>query len=375
MLKVLFFELSDTFGGIESFLLNILENIDLKNREDLHFDFVTSEDKPAGKEVFEKAGANIVKVSRKKNILKYRNDLDKLLGNGKYNIVHIQKNSLSNPIPAQMSIKHNVPYILHIQNSAPSMDNIATKISHYINRDIYGKRAALKLACGELAARWMFKTLDGVKIIKNGINPDGFRRNEDIRRMIRNQYCKGSELVVCNVGRFTEQKNHRFIIDVFYELRKIHENSKLFLVGDGQNFNSIKTKVHDLKIEKDVVFFGSLSRDKESQILMASDVYLMPSLYEGVSIASVEAQMSGLSLLVSDTVDKDTNITGNVTFMSLDESPKVWAEKLLKCVYKDNNHIDSDRLEADIRNAGYDMKNTTEWLLRTYAEKGNSKRD
>lgn len=364
MKKILFFEVDENFGGIESFLLNVVINTDFSKYQ---FDFITSVKNPAYRDLFEKYGVNFIYTPCKRKIFIYIKSLKQILRKNEYNIVHIQKNSLCNIIPLYLCNKYKIPYILHAQNSAPSKNTKMKKIIHYINRKFLKNKKYVKLACGENAAKWMFENIKDVIYIKNGINPDEFALDNKLRDETRQKFNMQNYFVICNVGRFTLQKNHKFIIEIFNEIKKIDKNYKLLLVGDGEEQKNIKEQVKLYKLEDSVVFLGSLKREQERLILMASDMFLMPSLYEGVSIASVEAQMAGLKLLVSDTIDKATNITGNVTFMSLNESPKRWAEFIINGISKNKNY-DYNLIRNDISKAGYDMKDTTNFLLDLYSQ-------
>ena len=131
--------------------------------------------------------------------------------------------------------------------------------------------------------------------------------------------------------------------------------------------------VDKYNLEKDVYFCGALTRDEESKMLIASDVFLMPSLYEGVSIASMEAQMAGLSLLMSDTVDRDTDITGNVCFMSLEEPAERWAETIVNKLMLNLPKYDEKVLVECFRKHGYDMTHTSRMIIETYRKMVNEK--
>lgn len=373
MIKVLFFEIDKSFGGIESFLLNLISNIDL-NAQNLEFDFISSVAETEFENVCKKYGVNVIHTVSKKKILKYASDLDRLFQEKHYDMVHIQKNSLCNLIPIYIADKNKVPYILHAQNSAVSHKNFILTFIHHINKFFFKSVPYCKIACGELAAKWMFKKVEDVVYIKNGINPDEFALDLNLRKDFRKKLKIESGLVICNVGRFTEQKNHGFIIEIFNEVKKIIADSELLLVGDGPKMEAMKEKVSKLKLDDSVIFCGSLPREKERVILMASDIFLLPSLYEGVSIASIEAQMAGLTLFVSDSVDISTDVTGKVQFMSLGDKPLKWAECIVNEFNSNKEPYDNLSTSQSIKRAGYDMKDTTEWLVELYGSNIVNKR-
>ena len=372
-MRVLVFELDFDFGGIESFILNFINNVDLKS-EGLQIDLVTSVDGHlAFEDKFIRENVSIIHTPSKKNLLRYKRGLEEIVQRNQYDIMHIQKNSLSNSIPVGIAVKYGIPFIVHAQNSASSYHNLVTEIIHKIQRQKLKKVKCIRFACGYNAAMWMFGTTNDVSIIKNGINTGDFIRNDEIRKAVREDLEIGNEFTICNVGRFTRQKNHAFIIEIFNELKKKHPNSKLILVGDGEKFVETKRLVDKYNLEKDVYFCGALTRDEESKMLIASDVFLMPSLYEGVSIASMEAQMAGLSLLMSDTVDRDTDITGNVCFMSLEEPAERWAETIVNKLMLNLPKYDEKVLVECFRKHGYDMTHTSRMIIETYRKMVNEK--
>ena len=171
------------------------------------------------------------------------------------------------------------------------------------------------------------------------------------------------QFTVCHVGRFNYPKNHNFIIDVFNQLLQIDPQAELLLVGNGDGLSAIKDKVNSFNIEKSVQFLGV--RSDISELLMAADAYLFPSLYEGVSLATIEAQASGLPCFFSDRIPEECNVTDDVVFISLEKSPSYWAEQ----IYKSRQHQRSNNYEH-IKNAGYDICNKAKWLEDFYLSRG-----
>lgn len=169
---------------------------------------------------------------------------------------------------------------------------------------------------------------------------------------------------VVNVGRFTKVKNHTFIIDVFYELKKIEPNSKLILAGVGELLQNTKDKAERLGILEDVEFLN-LCLDVPS-LLSKCDVFLMPSIFEGLPVSLIEAQGANLPCVVSDSISREVNITGEIQFLSLNDSADVWAKKLyeLKKTEKTDNR-------QKIIDAGYDIFTTAKMLSDFYLKKYN----
>ena len=197
-------------------------------------------------------------------------------------------------------------------------------------------------------------------ILNNAIDTEKYICNDCIKNKKDKELCiDESQIVLGNVGRFYHQKNHQFIIDVFYEYKKRVPSAVLILVGDGDLKNEILEKTNKMNIDDSVIFTGV--RSDIPELLNAFDLFIMPSFYEGLPVSAIEAQASGLKCLLSDTITKEVDITGNVEFMSLKKSPKEWAEKIvLMLPYERKN------TQQKIIDAGYDIKSTAEWLTDFY---------
>ena len=157
-----------------------------------------------------------------------------------------------------------------------------------------------------------------------------------------------------------KQKNHPFITDVFKELHSLNPSSSLILIGTGPLEKEIRNMVERIGLKNSVEFIGSVPNVQD--YLQAMDVYLFPSLFEGLSLSIIEAQAAGLLCFASDKIDKKSKITDLVEFLSLDLSPFNWADKILKKAYG-NERKD---MYSEISNAGYNVKNTSLWLESFY---------
>ena len=233
--------------------------------------------------------------------------------------------------------------------------------------DLYGlplrRIADYTFACSDLAGEWMFgkNSLNkkNYKLIKNGVDTEKFKFNKDIREEVRTRYNLKEEFVIGEVARFNTQKNHEFLIDIFYELYKLDKNAVLMLVGDGEKRSKIENKVADLKLQNNVIFTGVCP--DIHKILSAFDVFVMPSFNEGLPVSLIEAQTAGLPVVASDTITEEVKITPLVEFLSLNTSAEVWAKKIM--AYKNSER--KDYIE-EIRVRGYDICYTTEWLTEFY---------
>ena len=170
-------------------------------------------------------------------------------------------------------------------------------------------------------------------------------------------------LVIGHVGSFWKIKNQTFLIDVFQELHKQNPHSKLLLVGEGDLKNEMIQKVQSLHLENVISFLGS--RSDVPDLLKAFDVFVFPSLGEGLSVAMLESQCAGLPCVVSNTIPKEVEMTDLITYLPLNNQPKTWCEQILKVSQKKNNR---NQYPAILIKKGYDIRKNAEWLQNYYLE-------
>ena len=169
-----------------------------------------------------------------------------------------------------------------------------------------------------------------------------------------------------HVGRFDLQKNHKGLIDIFYEVTKEYKNTILLLIGSGILENEIKEYVKELKLENAVMFL--CVKDNINEYYQAMDLFVLPSLFEGLPIVAIEAQTSGLQCILSDNIDKNTKITNNVIFLPTNDI-ELWESNILKTInfkYKRKN------MEKEIINANYDLKTEIKKIEKIYMEESNT---
>lgn len=367
-IKVLHFELDSNLGGIETFLLNVLKNADKSN---IQFEFVTSAKEAALEDDFKKEGAIIHHISEKRNVVKYLLDVKNLLRNN-YDVVHFHKNSAANILPLIVCKICGVENIfIHSHNTSPSQGGIS-KVLHTINKRALNKLAKKKYACSTEAGRWMYYQ-DDYKVLRNGIITKRFIYSPDERKRVRAELGIGEDvLVVGHVGRFTPQKNHTFLIDIFKELLDIHDNAMLLLVGTGELEESVRKKIIKLSIERNVLLLGN--RNNIPELMMAMDAFVMPSLYEGLPIVAIEAQASGLNLFLSDAISKETEITNAVKWFSLDSTATTWAKTIVESCNELNLETRLQRNKQVVSNK-YDIDETVFELQKDYIDQGGKKNE
>lgn len=195
---------------------------------------------------------------------------------------------------------------------------------------------------------------ENIDVIPNAIACEKYRFNEEKRQHMRRELgLSEDEFVLCFVGRLSFQKNVRFLIDVFGKALEKNQNSALLIVGAGEERASLISHAEELGISEKIKFLGK--RSDVADILQAADVFVMTSLFEGLSVVAVEAQASGLPCVFSDRMSKETKINPNVCFVSLDDGAEHWAKTILE--QKNNARIADVTL---LRKAGYDLEYANE---------------
>lgn len=348
-------------GGLETMLMNYYRKID---RTKMQFDFmVHREEEGDYDEEIKRLGGTIYRMPpiRPGSYQKYFKKLDRFFKkNNSYKVVHAHINENSSfvlraahraGVPCRIAHSHlsdlgidmKLPFRLYARMSMKNYPN------HYF-------------ACSKKAGEWLFgrrvANSSMLHVLNNAVNAEDFSFNENVRNEKRKELNVGNRLVIGHIGRFNKQKNHEFLIDIFKNVHDVHPNALLVLVGDGDLKRAIQKKVASLKLQSSVRFLGV--RQDIAQLMQAFDIFLFPSLFEGLPVVLVEAQASGLSCIVSDTITAESNITGRMQFLSLNDSPQTWAERILST---STVHVDTSET---IRQAGYDTATMAKWLMNYY---------
>lgn len=353
-------------GGVESVLMNYYRNID-KNK--IQFDFIFDEDSTdiPYKEI-ELLGGKVILVPPYQKIFKYHKELKRVLIDGNYKIVHSHINTLS-VFSLFVAKRAGIPIRIAHSHSTTNKKEKKKNLLKQILKPFSKLFATNYMCCSEHAGRWLFgnKEYDkgNIYLLNNAIDLDEFKYNEELRIAKRKELGIGDNTIaIGHIGRFVEQKNHRFLIDVFNDIYKKNNDSILLLVGKGPLIEEMKEKVNNLKLTDSVKFLGQ--RDDVNELYQAFDFFLFPSLYEGLGMVAIEAQSSGLLCGVSNEVPKDVNITDKVYYMDLNNDSKEWADKILE-ILKDINNKRDNYTEC-IRQRGYDIKEEVRKLEKIYLE-------
>lgn len=334
MKKILIVGMTESIGGIEKYILGIVKNADSQKYKFTFLDCCHGSKEIVFKDVLYELGCEVKKITnRKENYFKSFFDLYNFIKSSNFDIVHIHVMSYSWFEPIYFStLNVNTKVILHCHID-PHNNLLSNKVKIFdkIGRFLCHNKKIIRLACGNQAGKNFFNTNDFVTLY-NGINLNKYIYNDNYRYAIRSKYnISKDSVILCNVARFSIQKNLLFLLDVFYEFHKKYKDSYLFLVGEGEQRSLIENKIQDYDISDFVILTGNISNVNE--IYSASDYFVMPSFYEGFSIALVEAQSNGLICLTSDSIDNECNITGRVEFLPLNLGPKFWADKIIPGKY------------------------------------------
>jgi glycosyltransferase involved in cell wall biosynthesis len=350
-------------GGLETMLMNYYRQMD---RSKIQFDFMVhrSEEGHYDKEII-KLGGKIYQMPQIKpgNYRLYFKHLDEFFTNHKeYKVVHSHINENSSFV-LRAAKKVGVP--CRIAHSHLSDLGIDIKLPFRLYaRSIMKDNPNKFFACSKNAGKWLFGKKIGnakeLKVLNNAVNTSEFKFNKTIRKKIRNELGIQEELVLGHIGRFNRQKNHDFLIDIFYEVLQENKNAKLILVGDGHLRSSIEKKIDHLDLGSNVKLLGV--RTDISELMQAMDVFILPSLFEGLPVVLVEAQAAGLKCIVSDAITNESDLTGRVEFVSLNNTPEYWANQILSSSFE---HVDTT---LEIQKNGYDANKMANWLSNFYLD-------
>lgn len=352
-------------AGVQTLLMNIYRNID---REKVQFDFLVHYKTPQFfDDEIEKLGGRIYRLSFKEdnNFIKYIIDLDNFFKNHhEYKIVHAHMNSLGT-IYLHYAKKYKIPVrIAHSHTNSSALNGIKRLLISIMNK-LYSKNATDLFACSEAAGKYMFGNKK-FKVINNAIDSKRFIFDVEKRKEIRDELDIKDNFVVGHVGRFHPQKNHKFLIEIFAKLKEIKDNSKLLLIGTGPLENEIKSQIKKLNLENDIIFLGN--REDMDRIYQAMDVFLFPSLFEGLGIVGVEAQAAGTPTVCTDTLPKEIDVTPIIHRVSLNQEVSYWVREIEIAA---NDLLKHNNMESYIKNANYDINKLAFELETFYLEKMN----
>ena len=345
-------------GGLETMLMNYYRNID---RTKVQFDFLThrpeNEKKDYDDEIRSLGGKIYHMPVLNPFSRTYMKSLDEFFKEHKeYKIVHSHLDCLS-AYPLKMAKKNGVPVRIAHSHNTSQEKNLKYLIKDYSKKQI-PKYATHLFACGKEAGEWMFGK-HKFQIMNNAIDAKKFIYNEEIRKQKRQELGLDGKFVIGHVGRFNLQKNHEFLIEIFKDFAKTNKDAVLILIGNGELQDEIKQQVMEYQMEDQVKFLGL--REDIPQLLQAMDLFLFPSLFEGLPVTLVEAQAAGLPCVIADTITDEIMITDRISKVSLDSNLEKWNQVILK--YKGMKRTNT---MPEIVAHGFDIEKNARWLEEFY---------
>ena len=354
-------------GGTETMLVNLYRKIN----KDIQFDFISYSEEEAyyDKEIIELGGEIIrLKPPNEVGFIGAIKDIKRVIKeNGPYDVVHTHMmfNCGLAMIAAYLSgVKVRVS---HAHTTADEGIGFIRKVYITLMRNFINLFSTDFLACSNSAGKYLFgnKITNNkrYKVLPNYIDYDSFINCNDKTSIRKELGMNNDDIVLCHIGRFINAKNHEFLIKIANEMIKKNDNVKLILVGDGDLKKHIESKVKSLGIEKNVYFTGI--RKDIANILNNVDLFILPSIYEGLGLVLLEAQASSVPCLVSEAIQPEVDLgIGLVKRLSLSYKVSIWEEEANKLIKKNKfNNIDVDKA---VKKKKYDLESILECLLSVY---------
>ncbi|MCI8293178.1 MAG: glycosyltransferase family 1 protein [Hespellia sp.] len=358
-------------GGITSLILSICEQLD---REKVNFDYLVYRNQP-------EFGDEKVKEYGGKKLIADNTDAPnqmarflwkfwrtwKVLKEEQVEIFHI---NAPTPYDCLVGIAAKLAgarvVVLHSHNSRLKKPGVGHRIFQEICRFCLPLCGDYYFACSDLAGEFMYGKRPRKRIVyvKNGIDTEYFRFDEEYRNKMREDYGIGDALVFGNIGRLCEQKNQRFLLYIFAEIRKIKPDAKLILIGQGELEAELSELADSLGIRDNLIRIAATEHVREYLCMM--DGFLLPSLFEGLPVVGVEAQASGLPCVFSDSITREVSLSDRAHFLSLKRSAQDWARFAVAMAEaaKENRKVYADVIKSD----GFEIKDTARWLQNFYLE-------
>lgn len=356
-------------GGAETMVMNYYRKID---RTKIQFDFmVHRQERGAYDDEIEALGGRIFRMSpiTPINLGKYHRELHKFFQNHpEYLILHSHMSELGYfafkeakkmGIPVRVCHAHNAP-VFFSETIEEKIKRIPREILARLIRGI----STDFFTCSQIAGEWLYgkKFCKEMIFMRNAVDAAAFRYNKNLSERIKSRFGWQNHLVIGHVGRFNPQKNHAFLIDVFDAFSQKHPNAILVLIGSGNLESAIKEKVLEKHLDGCVKFLGN--RSDMVELYQAFDLFLFPSLYEGLPVSLVEAQAAGIPCVVSDRISTQTHIVDSYYSVSLDASLEEW-NKVVERALKDGKQD----TYLKIKNRGFDIVENALWLCDYYLKK------
>jgi len=373
ILRVLQISYDMSLGGAETLIMNLYRNID---RDRLQFDFLLhSPEESAYEKEIKELGGRIYRIPRYKgyNKLSYEKNLTIFLReHEEFSIIHDHlMDSASETLKVAKRMGRTVIAHSHIADVPLSLEEL---LRRFFRKNLW-RISDYRFACSNAAGLWLYKGKADFKVLRNGIETEKYRFNEETRERVRRSFnLADTTKLYGTIGRLETQKNQSRMLGIFKSITEKTPDSVLMIIGTGSLEAELKGKASSLGISDKVIFPGP--RKDVNEILMGMDAFILTSLYEGLGIVLVEAQASGLNCFYTDTIPADVDLIPSLLHrISLDSEDEVWAESILSIEQKGNRA----NCPEMVREKGYDIRETAKELeifyLGLYAKTEKSKMD
>lgn len=342
------------YDGITSVITSYLQAMNLEGLD--VYVAGTIDVKPSIRKQIEDCGCNVVDFpNRRIETIKYFHFLIKFIRKNNIEVIHAHGNSGTLAIEMFAAwlggCKKRIAHSHNTKCDQVKADKILRPLFNIFYTD--------GLACGNSAGKWLFGNRK-FEVLTNGRDIEKYKFNLETREKIRAEHGINDEIVIGHVGGFVEQKNHKFLVEIYRELRQLEPNCKLFMIGNGP----LKSNIEKLCCDLDVIFTGAI--DNIPDYLNAMDGMLLPSLFEGLPLVAIEWQINGLPCVLSDAITKDCKITDCVEFMQLDKTAIEWARLILSSIRRSNRVAKAKYAYDIIKNSQFNIKNSTNRLEQIY---------
>lgn len=366
-IRVLQIGMTKNIGGLETYLMQQFDHLD---KSKVMYDFVniTSEDEIVFKDKILQAGGRIYGVrSRHSNPIRHYWQWIRLLHHiaQNYKAIVLNSNSITYVFPIFIARFFRIPMrVMHSHNSGFEQKiGLAKRLIIAMNRILLKWGATDYFACSKLAGEWMFGKNSHFTVIPNAIDCAKYQFNESVRNQVRQKLGIQDQFVVGHVGRFTYQKNHSFLMDIFHEIHKRNPQSVLLLVGDAVEdmsfYQAAKAKVQQYQLEDCVQFLGM--RNDVPQLMQAMDCFVLPSKFEGLPVVGIEAQAAGVPCYFADTITREVGLTDLAQYLPLQNNAKQWADRILQ-----TPAITRNQANEKVVQAGYDINAAIQKVEKLY---------
>ena len=343
------------YGGLTTVMMNYYHAMD---KTGLQIDFASTNDPPdVLLDELKANGSQYFNLgSRKKQLFKYLKKLKAVLKNGQYDVIHVNGNSATMAFELMTAKMCGVSMrIAHGHNTKTSHE-----IINKLMKPLFTKSYTCAVSVSELAGEWLYGGDDYI-ILNNAIDLQKYGYDSEKRAEMQHRLKIENKVVLGNVGKLNEQKNHVFLLKVLNSLIKKGIDVYLLLIGGGHLEMQLREECKSLGIEDRVIFVGMV--DNAADYFQAMDIFVFPSLWEGLPLSALEAQASGLPCIISSNVSKNVRCTDNVFFMDLSDGAEAWAKKAVEV----SEHLPSRKDVLDeIRHNGYDIQAEAKKLRKIY---------